>query len=110
MTSGRNERLMHLIKLIDELRRHMTEQVCQLTVHIAEAYPVLDGVILEILVETLVSSVARLNIDILTMRYRMLKAFVEENPELSLLGSEADSRIETTDEDAEVTITQTRSR
>ena len=109
MTSGRNERLMHLIKLVDELRRHMTERVCQLTTHIAEAYPVLDGVILEILMETLVSSVARLNIDILTMRYRMLKAFVEENPELSLLGSEADSRIETTDEDAEVTITQTRS-
>lgn len=82
---------MSIVHSLDSLRNQLMLHVCRLTAQTAEAYPDAEGLTLGSIIDSLISSSSRMTTDILTARYRLLRSFTEENPDLSLPQAEADS-------------------
>jgi hypothetical protein len=91
MSNEHVRRIMNIVQTLDSLRNQLMLHICRLTAQAAEAYPDVEGLVLESIIESIVSSSSRMTTDILTSRYRLLKSFTEENPDLSLSQAEADS-------------------
>lgn len=85
------KRIMRIVRTLDSLKGQMQGLMCRLTAQVAEAYPDVEMAVLERIVDTLIATSSRMNSDIMTARYRLLRSFAEENPELSLLEAEQDS-------------------
>lgn len=91
MANEVKRRILKIVQTLDNLKSQVQGQMCRLTAQVAEAYPDVEMAVLECLIDTLIVTTSRMNSDIMTARYRLLRSFAEENPELTLLEAEIDS-------------------
>lgn len=96
MTEDRAVRVLNLIATIDAFKRQVERLTSRFTVQAAETYGDIGIRTMEILAEALISSSCNMQVELLTTRYRILRAFIEENPGFSL--SESEIRMDPTEE------------
>jgi hypothetical protein len=85
------KRIMKIVHTLDNLRTQVQGLMCRLTAQVAEAYPDVELGVLERIIDNLITTTSRMNSDIMTSRFRLLRSFAEENPDLPLLEAENDS-------------------
>lgn len=91
MADETRKRIMKIVHTLDNLKTQVQGLMCRLTAQVAEAYPDVEMAVLERLIDTLIATTSKMNSDIMTSRFRLLRSFAEENPELPLLEAEQDS-------------------
>lgn len=90
MADETKKKVLKIVQSLDNLKHQIQGLMSRLTAQMAEANSDLETAVLESIIYALIASSNRMNLDILTSRYRLLRSFTDDYPELPLLEAELD--------------------